>query len=229
MKPKPKKWWEVRKKGWWRAFRNIPVFWMHQRTTYMDKSELIFHLALNFLATVLIYFILFAAGCFSGQWVRLLIAAIMARTLSYLFNDHFWGGLLVSFNRVRNCGAEQIRQYLIDSETRLSKCHSIHACTVYGSIVRGEFHDKSDLDVRYIRQPGFLNAISALAFAARERVIAFFTRTPLDSYVGDTEKFLYKMRDDEVPIIIKDSDSKMVKKYPTSVSFQKFLQEFKVK
>lgn len=229
MRPRPKKWWEVRKKAWWRPFRNIPVFWMHQRTTYMDRSELIFHLTLNFLPTLLIYFILLVAGYFSDQWVRLLAAAVGARTFSYLFNDHFWGGLLVSFDFARNCGVERIRQYLIDGERRLSKCHSIHACTVYGSIVRGEFHEKSDLDVRYIRLPHFVNAVSALSFAARERVIAFFSRVPLDSYVGDTEEFLDKMRDDEVPIIIKDTDGKMAKRYPNYVRFEKFLQEFKVK
>lgn len=227
MKPRPKKWWEVRKKGWWRAFRNIPVFWMHQRTTYMDKSERLFHIAVNILIALIVFFVISMVGFVSDQWLRILISLVAARTVSYFLYDHFWGGLLVSFDFVKNCGTEEIRQYLIKSRERLSRCLSISTCTVYGSMVRGEFHDKSDLDVRYIRQPGFFNAILALSFAARERVIAFFTRVPLDSYVGDSDNFLNKMRDDEIPIIIKDSDGNMGKRYPHYVSFEKFLETFK--
>jgi len=215
------------KAGTWRAFRNIPVFWIHQRTTYMDRSELIFHVVSNFLAASIIYTILSFLGYFSRQWVTILIAVIGARTLSYLFNDHFWGGLQVSFDFVKNCGLEQICVYLIKSTKRLSKYNSISACMVYGSIVRGEFHDKSDLDVRYIRRSGFLNAISALSFAVRERIIAVFTQIPLDLYVGDTVNFLKKIRDDETPIIIKDSDGSMFKKYASYIAFENFLQNFK--
>ncbi len=226
MKPKPKRWWEVRKKGRWRAFRNIPVFWIHQRTTYMDRSELIYHLMLNLAAALLMYIALTSIGLTSNKWIIVFIALIFARTLSYFLNDHFWGGLLVSFTLVKNCGIDRIHQYLINITKRLSKCHSISACTVYGSIVRGVFHDKSDLDIRYIRQPGLLNAIFALSFAARERVIALFTRIPLDLYVGDAEEFLDKMRDDEIPILIKDRGGCIAKKYSNYVHFEKFLKDF---
>jgi len=224
VKARPKRWWEVRKKGWWRAYRNIPVFLLHQRTTYMDKSERIFHSSMNFLTALVLYLGFLSVDLFSNQWLRIFISLICARTISYFFNDHFWGGLLVSFDSVKNCGTERIRKYLIESQKRLSNSHSIYICTVYGSIIRGEFHDKSDLDVRYIRRPGFLNAISALSFAARERVIALFTRIPLDLYVGDSEKFLNKMREDEIPIVIKDTDGRMPRRCQNYVPFERFLE-----
>ena len=192
----------------------------------MERSELAFHLALNLYAAVLIYLILLSGNLFSDQKINILIAALGARTLSYLLNDHFWGGLLVSFPFVKNCGKTKICQYLIESEKRLSKASSIHACTVYGSIVRGEFHDKSDLDVRYIRKSGIINAIGAASFAARERLIAFFSMIPLDSFVGDTEQFLDKMRDDEPPIIIKDSTGSMAKRYSTYARLDLFIKTF---
>ena len=226
MSSKPKRWWEVRKKGWWRAFRNIPVFWMHQRTTYMDKTELFFHLILSLIVTLVLYSILYVYGYFSSQSVRILIAAIGARTLTFLFNDHFWGGLLVSFGFVKNCGRKNIRKYLINSQRRISKCDSIHSYSVYGSLVRGEFHSKSDLDVRYIRRPGFINALAATSFAAKERVIAFLTRIPLDSFVGDKVEFLDKMRNDEIPILIKDEEAMMAQKYKKYMPFDKFLRDF---
>jgi predicted nucleotidyltransferase len=226
MSATPKRWWEVRKKGWWRAFRNIPVFWMHQRTTYMDKTELFFYLILSLIFTLLLYFILYAHGLFSSQWARILAAAIGARTLTYLFNDHFWGGLLVSFGFIKNCGRKNIRKYLIDSQRRISRCDSIHTYNVYGSLVRGEFHSKSDLDVRYIRRPGIMNGLAATSFAAKERVIAFLRRIPLDSFVGDNVEFLDKMRSDEIPIVIKDDEAMMAKKYKKYVPFDKFLRNF---
>jgi hypothetical protein len=226
MSPTPKRWWEVRKKEWWRAFRNIPVFWIHQRTTYMDRTELFFHIISSLIVTLLLYSILFAYGLFSSQWVRILAALIGSRTLTYLFNDHFWGGLLVSFGFVKNCGKKNIRKYLIDSQRRISRCDSIHSYNVYGSLVRGEFHNKSDLDVRYIRRPGIMNALAATSFAAKERVIAFFTRIPLDSFVGDKVGFLDKMRSDEMPIVIKDDEALMAKKYKKYIAFDKFLKDF---
>ena len=226
MNAKAKRWWEVRKKGWWRAIRNIPVFWLHQRTTYMDKTELFFHLILSLIIMLVLYCFLYVQGFFYSHWVRILVAVIGARTLTYLFNDHFWGGLLVSFGFVKNCGKNSIRKYLIDSQRRISRCNSIHSYNVYGSLVRGEFHSKSDLDVRYIRRPGFISALAANILAGKERVIAFFKRIPLDLFVGDNVEFLDKMRHDEIPIVIKDEEEMMSKKYKIFIPFEKFLWEF---
>ena len=215
------------KTGNWRAFRNIPVFWIHQRTTNLDRSELIFHITLNLFAAIVIFFILSIIGIFSVLWQRIFIALILTRTFSWILNDHFWGGLQVSFSFVKNCGEERFCQYLIDVSKRLSECNAIYACFVYGSLVRNEFHRKSDLDVLYIKRSGFISTVSALSFAVRERVIALFARIPLDLYVGDSKDFLKRYRDDEIPIIIKDGDGSMVKKYPKHIPLEKFLQNFK--
>jgi len=99
---------------------------------------------------------------------------------------------------------------------------------VYGSIVRGGSHQWSDLDIRYIRRPGFRHAVLALSFAARERIIALFSRIPLDLYVGDTEKFLDKMNSDEMPIMIKNEHGNIrAERYPNSVHLNEFIERSK--
>lgn len=220
---KPKKWWQSRKTGWW-AFRNIPVFWLHQRVSYMDRSELIFHLIINIFTTLIIYLMLSLLVFFIDQWQRLLFAAAIARTASYIFNNNFWDGIMRSFPRVKNGGAQRITQYLIDSQRRASRCYSVYAYLVYGSMVRGQWHGKSDIDVRYLRRPGLLNAIATYSFVVRERWITLYLRIPLDSYMGDSERFLDKMRDDEIPIIVKDQDGSMAKRYMGSVGLKEFIE-----
>jgi predicted nucleotidyltransferase len=215
----------IQKRGKLRVLKNVPVTWLHQSTTYMDRSELVYHLLLNLVLFLVFYFLLDWSTNL-GIILLAIIAGVSARTTNFILNDHFCEIVIFSFSSFSNGGRQKVAQYLINSDKRLSKCKSIYACTIYGSIVRGRFNEKSDLDIRYVRHPGFFNAIFALSFAVCERVIAVFNWIPLDLYVGDTEKFLDKMRADEIPIIIKDSDGNMKNKYPNYISFEMFLKDF---
>jgi hypothetical protein len=194
------------KTGRWRAFRNFPVSWLHQRWLYMDKSERIFHIALNALAALLFYGFFTLSGLFEIWTHRLIAALVSARTLSWFLNDHFWGLLLVSLPFVKNPGIMRFCKYLEYSRDRAFSCKSLSAYALYGGLTRGKFHPKSDIDVRYIRKPGFWNAISCLSFAARERAIALFSKIALDLYVGDSIRFLDKMSKDEIPVPLKDDE-----------------------
>lgn len=214
------------KKGRWRAFRNIPVFWVHQRTTNLDKSELVFHLVLNLFAAVLIFTLFSSFEVFDKLWIRGVIALAGARTASWILNDHLWGGLLVSFSFVKNRGPQSFIRYMAGSAQRLALCSSISTCLVYGSLVRGQYHLKSDLDILYIRRPGLANAVTALSFAVRERLIALLTRIPLDLYVRDSSNAFKRYRDDEVPIVIKDDTGAAAAFYHTSVPFATFVKDF---
>jgi predicted nucleotidyltransferase len=192
------------KKGRWRAFRNIPIFWVHQRTTHLDPSELAFHITLNLTGTGLLFLLFSGLPVLESPWWRLAVAFVIVRTASWMLNDHFWGGLQVSFPFVWNRGLASFTGYMAGAAKRLQKTEAVTACYVYGSLVRGEFHRKSDLDMLYVRRPGFSNALRATSFAARERVIAFFTRVPLDLYVGDSIQSLQRYRADEPPLVLKD-------------------------
>lgn len=209
----------------WRALRNFPVAWLNQSMTYMDRSELCFHLAINIFLFLVFFFLL--KWTTSLQFLFLVVfSSISARTTNLVFNDHFCELVIFSFDSCRNGGRDRVAKYFIKSAKRLSKCKSIHACAIYGSIARNKFHEKSDLDIRYVRCPGFLTAIYALSFAVRERVIALFAWIPLDLYVGDSVNFLNKMRSDEIPVVIKDANGQMLTKYPTSVPLAKLLEDF---
>jgi len=201
------------KTGRWRAFRNIPVSWLHQRMRYMDNSEKLFHIGVNTLVCLILFAIFSLFGLFKSWFYRLLISLLSARTINWLINDHFWGLLLVSTPWVKNPGLEKIMSYIEDSRVRTINCKSISVYAIYGGLSKGRFHDQSDIDVRYIRKPGFSNALSSLSFAMRERAIAFFPRIPLDLYVGNSLYFLQKMREDELPIVLKDDEDLMSLKY----------------
>jgi len=108
MKKKEIKWWGSRKKGWWRALRNMPVFWMHQRTRYMDRSELMLHLFVNVILFLIIISILIVVCPLSNLWILIIIALVGARTLSYFLNDNFWGGLQMSFSFIIDFHGKQL-------------------------------------------------------------------------------------------------------------------------
>ena len=47
----------------------------------------------------------------------------------------------------------------------------------------------------------------------RERIIALLKKQPLDAYIADDIKFLKKMRHDEFPIFLKNSDLRITNEY----------------
>jgi hypothetical protein len=211
---------ERRTRPWWRAFRNLPIYWLHQRIRYMDMSERWFHLTLNLILWCVVFWMI---GWGEPWWLAAMVSFMIARSLNYIFNDNLWVGLMHSFTFVRNPGWDRMLSYLATSQERMSRCPSIHACALYGGIVRQKFHDKSDLDVRYVRRVGFYNAIAANVCAVRERVIAMLCRIPLDSYVGDSVGFIDKMRDDEIPLVLKDIEGLLLRKYGPTIAVEQTL------
>jgi predicted nucleotidyltransferase len=101
-------------------------------------------------------------------------------------------------------------------KNRINNDDCISGLLLFGSVARGEWHYRSDLDMRIFRRIGFLNGIKALFVLWRERVIAVIQKQPLDIYLADDIDFLKKMRDDELPIFFKKMDSRLENKYPNS-------------
>ena len=98
--------------------------------------------------------------------------------------------------------------------TRLKRHSSISGLLVFGSVVRGKWHDRSDLDLRLVRHPGILNGMAAYLILVRERIIAVFNKQPLDIYLADGIFFLQKMRDDEYPLFLIKDDLRLDVAYP---------------
>jgi predicted nucleotidyltransferase len=97
---------------------------------------------------------------------------------------------------------------------RLKSDRSISGLSLYGSMSRKQWHDRSDIDMRLLRCSGILNLIFAGFVMMRERLIAFVYRQPLDIFLADDIAFLSKMRSDERPLFLIKRDPRLEKKYP---------------
>ena len=170
------------------------VSWVFQGLLYMDRTERCFKLAIDGLITVAIGI---PIGLLSplGLGPALVGAFLLAHTANWVFNGQIFV-VLKHFGGVQHSMAEWA-QYMEVLKDRICHEPSIRWAGALGSLVRGQFSETSDLDLRIIRRPGFVNAVRACYFVLRERTRAFFSGYPLDIYVLDSERPLTKLRPDE--------------------------------
>lgn len=177
--------------------------WLFQGMLIMDPAERTFKMALDSFLTVLATFALLAATSWPVAGV-IAVAFGLAHTINWLAN----GQLPVV---LKNLGATSMgagrRQRELDRFARRSARHkgSLVAVHAYGSLARGEANERSDLDVRLLRRPGFRAALGSCAFAMAERARATFRLLPLDVYVVDHARNLGKViaRDElERPVVL---------------------------
>jgi predicted nucleotidyltransferase len=182
-----------------RPFLRSPIFamgvhWVFQGMLYMDRTERLFKLGLDLILTALLWILLSPLLGLSWAWA-LLVAFLLAHTLNFLFNGQMWV-VLKHFHLVRNSRSE-FEDYLSQLAQRIQAEPSIERAAAYGSLVRGEWHESSDLDLRLVRKPGLRNGLRACWFAMRERTRALFRRFPLDVFLLDDPSRLGRMREDE--------------------------------
>jgi predicted nucleotidyltransferase len=170
--------------------------WLFQGLLYMDRTERWFKVGLDAVLTILY---LAVAGFY---WPNLLIAISVAHTLNFLLN----GQINVVFKNFGISGAneERLQHYLQGLGNRLQHEPSILYALAFGSLVRSELHDSSDLDIRVVRRTGISSGLRSCAFVLLERARATLNGIPLDVYVLDTEQRLSMMRSDEQPHYLKD-------------------------
>lgn len=187
-----------------RPFLRSPVFamsvhWIFQGMLYMGRTELLFKLGLDLSLTAISWILFYWALGMPWAWAAL-SAFLVAHTLNFLFNGQVWV-VLKHFHLVTNSRSE-FEEYLSQIAERIQAEPSIEWAAAYGSLVRGEWHESSDLDVRLVRKPGLWNGLRACWFVLRERSRALFTRFPLDVFMLDNPGRLADMRDDEQPQVI---------------------------
>lgn len=192
----------------------IPIGWTFQGLLYADKTEKLYKICLD-LALVLtshpliIYFT-------NAKW-SIMYAFISAHTFNWFFNSGFWGHFRKKYGLfIRGVVIPYQMDEIKDLQTRIKKDKSIQAAAIYGSISRSANGKTSDLDVRIIRHLGVLNGFRACTFGFIERTRAFFKRLPLDLYVVDGAEHLYKLRADEMPVILHDPHKILENMYKTS-------------
>ncbi|ASJ03587.1 hypothetical protein A3L09_10125 [Thermococcus profundus] len=165
--------------------------WLFQGILYMDKTERVFKLALDMLFTLVLVFL----------GVNLGVSILIGHTFNWILNGH----VFVVFKNLKiiTTPREKFDVYLERLKKRVENEPSIVWAGVYGSLVRGEFKETSDLDIRLIRKLGVINGVRACIFVMRERSWATFHKFPLDIYVGDSVRFLENMNKKELPITLK--------------------------
>lgn len=187
--------------------------WIHQGFFYLDKTEKFYRL--------LTELILFCLSIYVLSYYKLdlvnkcILSFVISHTLNWVCNDNFWTALMFTFPQVLNPGEKKTITYLTQMQKRLSKSNSISGGMIFGSLSRKKWHIKSDLDIRFIRNPGIINGFYGYLFIFKERIIALINKQPLDVYMADNINFLRKMRKDEFPLFLKNRDSRLHNEYGT--------------
>lgn len=186
--------------------------WIHQGFTYLDRTEMFYRVIWELVPDVA-FFVLFYCSDLMSFWPSFILALFVVHTLNWVFNFNFWTGIDFSIPNFKNMGNERTIEYLRGVQNRMKKADCIGACTLYGSLSRAVWGEKSDLDMRIIRRPGILNGFKAYWVTFVERIIAVWYLNPMDLYMADGPKFLTRLRDDEFPIFLKLDDKRIFDYY----------------
>jgi predicted nucleotidyltransferase len=196
---------------WW----NLPRGWAHQSFFYLDRTQRIGRVIFEIVPTMLLAWLIGAIGGIGlsnlGLWCGSLLTV---HTLNWVLNGNWWAGVLFTFPHLRNRGDRATCDYLNQMAGRLKRDRSISGAMVFGSVSRGQWHERSDLDIRLLRRAGVFPAIEGILILLRERWIAFVSRQPLDIYLADGIAFLKRMRPDEPPVFLKKDDLRLDLAYP---------------
>lgn len=187
--------------------------WIHQGFTYLDRTEKFYRVIWELIPFGLCVFGLSYISL--PLWLIILSSFVISHTLNWAFNDNIWTCIQFTFPWAMNPGNEKTLAYLEDMERRFSKYDCVTGVMVYGSLSRGVWHEKSDLDTRIMRKSGIWNGFKCYILVHLKRLRAFYYKQPLDMYMADSVKFLDLMRDDEFPIFLKAKDSRLVDRYKT--------------
>jgi len=194
---------------------NLPRGWAHQSFFYLDRTQRIGRVVFEVAPTVLFAVLIgkFGGVPLTNVWLWC-GSLLLAHTLNWVFNGNWWAGLLFAFPGLRNRGDRATCDYLNRMADRLRRDRSIAGAMLFGSAARGQWHERSDLDLRLLRRRGLGNGIAGVLVLSRERWIALWAGQPVDIYLADGIAFLRRMRRDETPLFLKKDDPRLDLVYP---------------
>jgi len=184
------------------VFVALGIHWLFQNIWATDHTEQLFKFATDAILTVLFYFVLIQYFSFIAA---VILSWSIAHTINFLFNGQIFG-VLKNWGNIKH-DLDEIEQYINSMKNRIRTEPSLYWAAIYGSLSRGELKSTSDLDVRVIRYPGFINGLKACIFVARERTRAHVKQFPLDILLLDSPRLLKRLRADEPPIVIYDASA----------------------
>lgn len=176
--------------------------WLFQGILYMDRTEKTFKIILELILFVPFLFVI--NYLINNVLLSIFIAFILAQTLNWIFNGQI--GVLLKNLNLLNTDKEKFFTYMDNVKEKVVNENSIIAAAAFGSLSRKDLKKTSDLDIRIIRKPGYVNGIKACFFVLKERSKAFFNLFPLDIYVLDNVDMMCKHIKNEKPVVIYDKD-----------------------
>ncbi len=185
----------------------IGRYWLLQGMLYMNPAEVLHRLLVECIFAVLAWLALMPLE--SAAW-RIGAALALAHTANMVFNGHlfalfkhdlYWFGFYKRWDDFAEY-VETMRERL-----RSRPCAGLKRASIYGSITRGNFSTSSDLDIRFLAQPGLMNGLGVAQRVFEERARALIAGFPLDLYmVHSSEELARKINlEKERPIILFDA------------------------
>lgn len=176
--------------------------WLFQSILYMDRTEKIFKIFVDLILFLPLFLIL--NYLINNILLSILLAFILAHTLNWIFNGQI--GVLLKNLNLLNTDKEKFFAYMDNVKEKVVNEKSIRAAAAFGSLSRKKLKKTSDLDIRVIRKPGYINGIKSCFFVLKERSKSFFNKFPLDIYVLDSYKMINIHIKNEEPVILYDPD-----------------------
>lgn len=193
--------------------------WLSQGIINADKTEKIYKLFLTICFTFIFYF-LFLKG--KGLFITdITLSFICGHSLNWFVNGSI-STILIHRLFISSISKQKAFNYLVDLKSRLNSNNYILVCAVFGSIARGSIKPSSDIDITFVRAPGFYNAIKAIVFMVKEKFKTNSKLIPIEPFLADSAKYMKKRYcSDEMPVVIKDNSATLSDLY----SQQQTLQE----
>lgn len=197
-------------KGWRNTIRQNKILrwillfsnWFFQGIWNSDVTEKIYKVLFTAVFTVA-FFIFFELDSIVLDF---LFAFLIAHTLNWLVNCSV-SGILIHRLLLWKVSKEKTFNYLNSLKRRTENTDVICYCAVFGSIARGELKESSDVDVGFLRKPGFFNAFKGLYFITLERLRTNTTGIPFEGYLIDSiEKMVTRFENEQIPVVLKQSD-----------------------
>ncbi len=185
--------------------------WVAQGIINADKTEKTYKILFTLIFSVLFYVVLTINSYLSFK--ILVISVLYGHTLNWFINGSI-STILLHRLFIGKLTKDTAFGYLQALKVKLASNDSIMVCAVFGSIARGGLKSSSDIDITFVRKPGFSNAVKSIFFVVKEK---FYTNThliPIEPFLADSVSYMKKRyRDDEIPIIIKNNTSDFSKYY----------------
>jgi hypothetical protein len=168
-----------------------------------DRSETVFRAAIEAALVAMTAYGLVEAAAVATLPAAVLAAFAVTHTLLWCLTGNYWVYMLDSFVWVRNPGLDKVLAFVTFAHAALTRVDCCEAILIYGSFCRGQFHGRSDLDLRALRRTDSPLGLLALPIGFALRARSFFIMMPVDLQVVDSMDFLRRqMRSDERPIVV---------------------------